>query len=157
MNDVSEKGEALLRCIAQKKRKVENTCPIQGAVMRLHEETLNNIPSSKIFHFKEILEMFGKIRGGIALFGAGSDCNLLLNELYKNNMENVVECVFDKDINRAGSKYRGYDVFYPTKQKLEKAKAIFISSTRYAEEIYSYLAELNMKQIYKITDYVTEK
>ncbi len=156
MNDVSGDGEALLRCIAQKRRNVENTCPIQGAVMRLHENTLNNISRGKIFHFKDILELFGRIGGGIALFGAGSDCNLLLNELYKNDMENLVAYIFDKDINRAGSKYRGYDIFYPTKLKLEKTKAVFISSTRFAEEIYAYLTELNVKSVYKITDYVTE-
>ena len=85
------------------------------------------------------------------------DCNLLLNHLYMSDMENVVECIFDMDINRSGSKYRGYDIFYPTKPKLEKARVVFISSTRFAEEIYSYLQELSIKAVYKITDYVTEE
>lgn len=67
MNDVSGDGEALLRCIAQKRRNVENTCPIQGAVMRLHENTLRNHPGGKIFHFKDMLELFGRL-GGVLLY-----------------------------------------------------------------------------------------
>ncbi len=157
MNEVSECGESLLRCIAQKRKKVENTCPVQGAVMRLHENTVKNVSCGRVFHFENILELFGKIGGGIVLFGAGMDCNLLLNHLYMSDMENVVECIFDMDINRSGSKYRGYDIFYPTKPKLEKARVVFISSTRFAEEIYSYLQELSIKAVYKITDYVTEE
>lgn len=113
---------------------------------------------SLCIQYTDILDLLRQKKGKkVALYGAGYECNLLINELFKNNMENIVELIFDTDINRAGTKCRGYDIFYPTKQKLDDVDFIFITSSRYAEEINEFLLKQNIEklEICKITSFLS--
>lgn len=115
------------------------------------------VPKSRSINYAKILEFFRQNSDkNITLYGAGEECNLLLNELYKNNMEVLVNHIYDSNIERAGTKYRGYDILYPTKQKLKDVDIVFISSTKYAKDIHSFLLDQDVKKekIYIITDYL---
>lgn len=119
--------------------------------------TLPLKPQSLI-NYANILDLFRQNNGKkIVLYGAGHECDLLINALYKNNMEDCVKFIFDSNIEKAGTNYRGYKILFPTKQKIENTDIIFISSIRYAEDINIYLSEYGAKKesIYKITDYLS--
>lgn len=159
INSITDCEAVLLLCLAQKKSNVKNACPVQQACRKLYEpkETKERVIRRSVINYVDIFELFRQKNKKIALYGGGYECNLLLNELFKNNMEDIVQLIFDTDSNRAGTKYRGYDIYYPTKQKLRNVDIIFIASTKYAEMIYSFLLEQDVEEIeiYKITDFVS--
>ena len=81
---------------------------------------------------------------------------MLINELYKNGMENTVTYILDSHISKAGSCYRGYRIFYPSKAKTEETDMILICTTKYEDEIYDFLRKEGVRKeiVYRITDYM---
>ena len=80
-------------------------------------------------------------RSGAALYGCGSVCDQLLDELYRIDGERAVTNIFDGNIRKAGTGHRGYAVLYPTAEKLAACGEIYICSTTYENEIKKELLE----------------
>lgn len=80
-------------------------------------------------------------RSGAALYGCGSICDQLLDELYRIDGERAVKNIFDGNIRKAGMSHRGHTVLYPTAEKLRACGDIYICSTTYEHEIEKELLE----------------
>lgn len=143
----------LLRCIAQKKE-ISKTelIPIQGMYVDVYREC-----SSKKINYSKIIDFFRERKEiNIALYGAGHDCNMLINQLHKNDMEQSVKYIFESGLNHAGESYRGYQIAFPTTKKLNEVDVILITSSKYEDEIYEILAskEIDMKKVYRISGFM---
>lgn len=147
-------GGALLHCLAKKTKECNNgiIVPKQGTYVKLHD-----LSEQLILDYRRMVKTLTEF-GSVSFWGAGYECNLLINELYRNGLENLVAQIFDSDVERAGSYFRGYKISYPTvKRILRQEKPILITSTKYVEEIYMLLQQMwgekNSNKILKITDF----
>ena len=116
-----------IRCIAQKICDVnKKISPAQG------------IYNNRVIDFDQVLKL--KDKGSFVLYGSGNYANQIMNIIYKNNMEDMVPFIFDSDINKAGSSFRGKEVKYPNIVNLEKfVGKILICSVIYEKQIYEFL------------------
>ena len=144
-------GRINLCCCCEKKKdaKIRNRIPIQG----VYEATYESHQKQLMFDFDRILEIFRETNN-IAIYGAGNDCNLIIDELYKHNLEGKVKTIFDSNIRRSGDLLRGYKICYPTMEKLQAFDKIFISSRKYGEEIQKELEDkgIDREKIFKPDD-----
>lgn len=143
----------LLLCIAKKFINKNRMYPIQG----MYRKTYTVHSERRILCYKDILEFFkANSDMKIALYGSGSVSNLLVNELYKKDMEDMIECIIESDISKAGTQYRGYKVIYPTKLKTDKLDIILICTTKYEDEIYELLIRKGVEEekIFRITEFM---
>lgn len=87
-------------------------------VLKKYEKRVSKSRSVNfVKNYDKILELFRQNSDkNIALYGAGNECNLLINELYKNNMEDLVEYIYDSNIEIAGTKYRGGGTIFCIRQ-----------------------------------------
>lgn len=141
----------LLICVVQKCESKKSYYPIQG----MYEKIGSIGDMKKYICFQDIFKLF-ETNKKIVLYGTGHISDLLINELYKADMEDVVNCIMDSDVSKAGTYYRGYKVVYPTQSKIDSADKIFICTTKYEEEIYLSLIQkgIRKEKIYRITDYM---
>lgn len=140
-------------CIAQRLKAHEVKVPIQGMYDELYEglkktEKKVNINQEKIVHYLK------NTNKKIALFGCGYICDILLDELYKYDLEGYVDVIFDSNTRRAGEIHRGYKVVYPTEMKLRKQCDFLITSIDYEDEIERLLINkgVDMSRIKKISE-----
>lgn len=150
---INEVECALLMCIAQKKDSKDALYPIQGMYRRIYSKS--NGKHDICYH--DIFELLkGNSDKKIAIYGAGHISNLLIDELYKSDMESVVDYIIESDISKSGTYHRGYKVFYPTKLKLGELDMILICTTKYEDDIYDLLLEKGVEKrvVYRITDYM---
>lgn len=143
---------ALVCCIAEKMKPTDSSIyPVQGIYLEeyeKHEKSNKNWKTSAVEFLKSQSEK------QIAFYSKGDYCDQLLNELFKNNLEGCVKCIFDSNPQLAGTIYRGYPVLYPTKEKLDRADIILIANLRYEDEIYSILSQFGTgitDKVYKIS------
>ncbi len=143
----------LLLCIARKYDSRDVSYPIQGMYRKMYAAGMEK-------HEICYGDLFDLLKGNsgkkIALYGTGNISNMLINELYKNGMENTVTYILDSHISKAGSCYRGYRIFYPSKAKTEETDMILICTTKYEDEIYDFLRKEGVRKeiVYRITDYM---
>lgn len=144
----------IICCVVQKtKDSIANTYPIQGLYETVYQNHMQEA-------WQEVAVNFLKVNQDkqIALYGKGGYCDTLLNELFKNDMKNHIKCIFDSNPQIARSSYRGYKVFYPTKEKVN-AMDIIIANHRFENEIYSVISEYGTHiadKTYKISRIVSE-
>lgn len=139
----------LLICVAKKCTSKSCCYPTQGMYKKIDSAC------GKKICYQDIFKLF-KTDKRIVLYGTGHISDLLINELYKADMEEAVDCVMDSETLKAGTYHRGYKVVYPTISKLDNADIIFICTTKYEEEIYSSLIHkgIGKERLYRITDYM---
>lgn len=155
INRYMGEGGALLHCLARKTIEYSDSVvvPKQGIYVKLHN------PNKELaLDYNRIVQTLTEL-GGACFWGAGYECNFLINELCKNGREELVTQIFDSNAERAGSYFRGYKICYPTAERvLRQAKPILITSSKYVKEIYSLLQQMlgeenNSNKILKITDF----
>lgn len=134
-----------LRCIARKKDVVYGRIPIQGMYQKEY--------SFMDVDYDYLTEVIKKA-GGVSLYGVGDVCNTIINELIKRDCGNMVHALFDSDISKAASTFRGYKICFPTKEKLKQSNVVLISSTRFEQDIYEFLLsqEMDEEKILKLSD-----
>lgn len=128
-----------IKCFAKKLKETDFGCPIQGTYQKLYDKIEKTIyKSDNLSKFIDVV----KKEKRISLYGCGKNCNMLVNELYINDLWDAVDCVFDSDVNKAGTLFRGKTVQYPTKVNLSKMESqILISSLKYEDDIFDILVE----------------
>lgn len=150
---INEVECVLLLCIAKKCANKNNYYPIQG----LYRKIYSTCSEKRILCYQEIFDLFkASTDKKIALYGSGNIANLLINKLYQNDMEDMVEYIIESDILKAGTQFRGYKVIYPTKLKMDKVDVILICTTKYEDDIYDFLIRMGIKKekVYRITSYM---
>lgn len=128
-----------IKCLAKKIMEKDFGCPIQGFYQELYEKN-----EKTIYKLDSLNKFIDAVRTEkrISFYGCGKNCNRLFNELYMNDLWDAVDCVFDSDVNRAGTLFRGKIIQYPTKANLSKTDSkILISSLVYEEDILDILVE----------------
>ena len=128
--------------------------PIQGFYKKMFDSNnkvlLNNIK------FRKWATDIANTKGNIALYGGGTVCDCLLDELFKIDAENKVSVIFDSYARKAGTYKRGIRVEYPSKKKLAEYESIHICSADYEDEILNNLIKLGAKdnQVRKTSEFV---
>ena len=152
MHDI---GRMVLYCIARRSKIVNETIyPIQGMWQEIYDKYAETQKKKNIEWKKVLSFMKENFSEKVSLYCAGKVCNLLIDELYKRDMEECVSYIFDSDVKRAGCFFRGYKIVYPTPKKLAEAEKILICSDRYEDEIFCFLEKENtdMGKVVKITE-----
>ena len=140
----------MIECFAKKVKSLQNKiCPIQGIYVQTHSDVC--METSRLY--KEVLQNIDNIAGNIkkeakiTIYGCGDVCNLFLNALHKNGLESLVDMIFDSDVSRAGTSFRGIPIKYPSKVNLQNCEnKILITSTKYQFEIMELLLENGVKE-----------
>lgn len=157
MLNVQTIGRMLLWCVAKKEKTDSIKYPIQLIYdAERKKELRKDIVSNSEINYTKLVAYLGENEGaGIALFGAGSICSQTISEVYKHGIQDAIACVFDSDVNKAGTIFRGYPICYPNRMNLEKVNIIVICTTKYCEEIYKELIKCcNVNTIIrKITEF----
>lgn len=106
---------------------------------------------------KNVIQFLQENQGKeIVLYGKGRFCDKLLDELFKNDLEGCIKCIFDSFPRKAGTTHRGYKVFCPTEAKLKTADIILISNAKNIDEIYSILSGFGTEitsKVYKLSQF----
>lgn len=128
--------------------------PIQGFYRKMFDSN-NKVLLSNIKFRKWAADIVNS-KGNIALYGAGTVCDCLLDELYKIGAENRVSVIFDSYARNAGTSKRGICVEYPSEKKLTEYESIHICSADYEDEILNNLMKLGAKdnQVRKTSEFV---
>lgn len=143
----------LLLCVAQKSDSKDASYPLQGMYKKIYSACIEK----NDIRFEDVFELLrGNSNKKIALYGAGNISGLVINELYKIGMENMIAYILDSNVLKSGTCYRGYQTFYPSKSRVDKTDMIIICTTKYEDEIYKFLLKegAESKKIYRITNYM---
>lgn len=158
MLNTNEIGRIMLWCVAQKKEIKEEIYPIQleydiSRKQALKENT--EVEKGVIDFEKLMLHIETNKNKKIALFGSGYICNLIINQLYKYDLQESIQFILDNNVEKAGNQLRGYIVLCPTEKRISMVDEIIICSTKYCEQIYANLREhyANAVECIKITDF----
>jgi len=138
-------------CFCEKKESgVKNQIPLQGCYQTIYEYA--GVDYSKLLNFFQAEEK-------VVIYGAGNDCNLIIDELHKCDMGDKIDFIFDSDIRRSGNVFRGYQICYPTEKQLRKVEKIFISSRKYGDAIQHDLENKGFakEKLFKLNDYINIK
>lgn len=149
LKNVTVEG-VMIECFAKKVKPLQNrVSPIQGIYTQLYEDTCSEalvLYNEAVKNMDKVVENIRK-EEKITIYGCGDICNLFLNALYRNSLENIVDMIFDSDINRAGTSFRGIPIKYPTTVNLHNCmNKILITSTKYQAEIMKLLLEKGVKE-----------
>ena len=156
--NIYEVGRKMVWCVARKKEVKGTIYPIKSVYDKNKLTSYKNnaeTPSITIDFEKIILHIKKAVGKKIILFASGQICNLVINELYKNNLQDAVVYILDNDVNKAGTNFRGYQVLYPNSKTLV-ADEIIVCSIKYCDEIYMDLINKHgqIANIHKITEFL---
>lgn len=160
INFITDIGRCMLWCIAKRKETTNIVYPIQEIYSKRYREKEIYRDSLKktdknVIQMEKVIKFFKKnAYKSVTAFCAGDICGRVIDELIKNDMEDYIELIFDSDISKAGTFYRGYQIVYPTVKKLHEAVVILICSDKYEDEIFDMLLDKGLQKhmIYKITE-----
>lgn len=117
----------------------DNICPVQGMYSNI-ENYVRQSPNSKNI-YEEMADLLIN-ESEVVFWGRGHECQMILDELFKQDAEDIVKCIFDSNIEFAGTVFRGIPVKYPTRKKLQSITCkVMITSSKYMDEIYESLIE----------------
>lgn len=146
VNQIQEICGILLWCIAERKTYTSSyEYPMQGEYESFYMEFQQESKriAAKTGPRENAINFLKANRDKrIALYCTGGVCNLLLDELYKNDMDHMVQYLFNSNPSRAGTVQRGYTIYYPTKSKLDAVDMILICLDKYDDKIYSLLKKM---------------
>lgn len=127
--------------------------PIQGFYKKMFDSN-NKVLLSNI-KFRKWAADIANAKGKVSLYGGGTVCDRLLDELFKIGEEKKVSVIFDGCARKAGTSKRGIRIEYPSEKKLARYESIHICSADYEDEILRDLVKLGVKdtQIRKTSEF----
>ena len=149
----NEVGRVLLWCIAQKKKTETMKIPMQGLYRRLYSEKKEIYINENDLEYSKIVKCVqSRENKKVALFCQGYVCNLVIDELYKQDLEKKIIGIYDNDIRKAGTVYRSFPVLNPSEKKLSEVDVIIICSIKYETEIKNQLKYLYKGEIVCVSE-----
>lgn len=149
----NEVGRVLLWCIAEKKRTETIKIPMQGLYRRIYSEKNEIYLNENDMEYGRLVKYIQSLGNKkVALFCQGYVCDLVIDELYKHDLESQIIGIFDNDIRKAGTVYRSFGVLNPSENKLSETDVIIICSIKYENEIKKQLKCLYLGEVVCVSE-----